>query len=226
MGKGRSSGGFATAFALALALTACGGSTLTPKHVAPKSADELKAGLLPPEAFGSGMHFAGGSPTTYPDTPGDVAVVTQKMDCTQLVFGGDRDAAVTSADAIGFLSKSTSGFFERAGQYQPGDAAVVLVALANHGRAECAAFTDTTADTSGSFSDTSTVAAKPYLGDDAYLFEQSESSSGMDTQVSDTLTVEYGDVLVSVGCFGDQTEARACDLPAAAKKLAKQLKLT
>lgn len=226
-GAAKASGGFATAIAVGLTLTACGSSTPKQRHTPPLSVDQLKAGMLPPSAFGSGLHYDLAGPVVYPGTAGDITLVTQKMDCTQLIFGGDRDAAVASADAIGSGTMSARGFYERAGQYHPGDAATVLKALAEQGRAKCASFSYSLPDTTGTISDTSTVTAEPHLGDQAFLFEQSETSSGIDgAQVSDTLTVEYGDVLVSVGCNGNQTEARACDLPTVAKQLAQSLKLT
>lgn len=225
-----------TVFAVAAALTACSGSTSNPnpkpqqQPPAPMSAGQLNAGMLPPSDFGQGLYFTPANPTARPDSPGDIKLVTQKADCDQLIFGGDRDAAVASAQAIGMAPRSARGFFERAAQFRPGDAAVALTALAAQGRADCATFTDTLG-VGESASNTITVTAKPGLGSQAYLFEQVETFSGMGTaadsspQVSDTLTVQYGDVLVLAGCFGTQAEARGCDLPAAVQKIARLLKL-
>lgn len=232
MGEVRRSAGFATAFAVVLALAACGSSAPKPdpqpRHAESLSADALKAGMLPPSEFGPGLTYDVDSPAALPDGGGDIIAATQTMDCTLLVWGGPREAGIASAYATGSEAKTTRGFFERAGQYRPGDAAVVLNAMADQGRGRCATFTYSLPDTTGTFSDTSTVTAEPGLGDRAYLFEQSDTSSilpGDPPQVSDTLTVEYGDVLVSVGCNGIQADARACDLPAAAKKIAGLLKL-
>lgn len=223
MGGVRGFAGIGAAVALSLSLTACGGSSVKGKPaVAPLSADALKLGLLPASDFGTGVKWDTESPSKITD---DVAV-TQDAGCRWLVYGGPRGTEIAAADVGGSVYTDIKNFYERASQYRPGGAASALAAMVDQGDGKCAKYTS--ALPSGQVtSNTTTVTPESGFGDKADLFEMKvQVASGAAPLVYDTLTVEYGDVLISVGCLGTPEFLHSCDLDAKVKKVAGQLKLS
>ena len=103
-------------------------------------------------------------------------------------------------------------------------AASALAAMVDQGHGKCASYTY--ALTYGDISSTRAVTLEPGLGDKAALFEmKAQTAPGATPMVYDTLTVEYGDVLISVGCLGTAEFRHSCDLDAKARKIAGRLKL-
>lgn len=187
----------------------------------PLSADALKLGLLPASDFETGVKWDTESPSTITD---DVAL-TQDAGCRWLVYGGPRGTEIAAADVSGDVFTDIKDFYERASQYRPGGAASVLATMVDQSNGKCAKHTSTLPYGEVT-SNTTTVTPESGLGDKADLFEMKvQTVSGANPLVYDTLTVEYGDVLISVGCLGTPEFLHSCDLDAKAKKVAGQLKL-
>lgn len=223
--------GAGLAFALGLSLSACGGSGAHPKSAAvPLSADALQLGLLPASDFDAGARWNTKSPSDFTD---DVAV-TKDSGCQWLSYGGSPGTEIASAHVYGHQQTEVKWIYERADQYRPGGAATALATMVDQGHGKCASYSSIephTATDDPYFAlrdyDTTVVTPESGLGDKADLFEvKSESPSGSISVVYDTLTVEYGDVLISVGCIGTPEFRHSCDVDAKVKKIAGLLKLT
>jgi hypothetical protein len=184
--------------------------------------------MLPVTDFGSDMKYDQGNPYSAGGGPGDLTSQTSNKDCTTLVHAGAREAGVAVADASGGPNQASdpgiSGFFERAEQYNPGAAATVLTTMIGQATGACAHYTSSLPDGT-QYTGAVQATAVPGLGDKAEMFEDTLSM----TQASltfQTLTVQYGDILISVGASGTPDNIKAFPLDAKVKKIAGLLKLT
>jgi hypothetical protein len=116
------------------------------------------------------------------------------------------------------------GFFERAEQYDPGSAAIVLASMVDQANTNCAAYADRL-DDGTKVTGTLKATAVSGLGQKAAMFEDVESLPG-GASVTDSLTADYGDVLVTASCTGTSAQVRVCKLDAKVKKIAGLLKIS
>jgi hypothetical protein len=190
------------------------------------SANALFRGLLPATEFGPRMKDDPADPVSQNDLPGDTSAVTGSADCALLVQGGARRAGLAMAEASGSRTSGSGpqGFFERAEQYDPGSAAIVLASMTDQANTNCAAYVDRLGDGT-KVTGTLKATAVSGLGQKAAMFEGVESLPGGAT-VSDALTADFGDVLVTAGCSGTSAQVRTCKLDAKVKKIAALLRIS
>ena len=181
----------------------------------------MKAGLLPPTDFQTGVTWS----TTSPSTVLDAKTITNDSGCHFLVFGGARGPEIATADLSSGVQTDIKIIYERASQYGPGGAATALSGLEDQGHGKCASFHHTL-PYGEVVADTVTVTPVTGLGDkaDQFVMMTTLPSGGVPGE-QDTVIAEYGDVLITVSCDGTSSFLQSCDLDAKAKKIAGQLKL-
>jgi len=189
------------------------------------TAEQLKAGLLPESALGTGFKAVDGALKAASETQGYVTFIED----AKCVDGQIVDAMGSTAQAADSARGGLSGkdvVSQHVYQFRHGDAAQMLAGLKARTNGKCAKYNDEPAYEKPGDSVAAKATAKSGLGDQALLIEQTITVQESGTRHIAVLDVRYGDVVVGVSYeAADTARVQAYDLESQAKAIAAKLGL-